>query len=93
MAYKVMKKEHVRQRPKWLVRLLMAIDAQTFEACDTLEEAQTRFQAVYDAIDSVKLFERNRKLCLKEDADELSINSNKGRTYIRFNINKDYYKI
>ena len=93
MAYKVMKKEFVRHRSKWLVRLLMEIPAQTYEACDTLEEVQDRFHNIYDGIEKVKLFERNQKLQLKVLDDGLSINSNKDRPYIKFTINSNYYKI
>ena len=93
MAYKVMKKEFVRLRPKWLVRLLWEIPAKTYEACDTREEVQARFQAIHEAIEKVKLFERNQKLHLKVLDDGLSINSNKDRTYIKFTINNNYYKI
>lgn len=88
-----MKKEFVRQRPKWLVRLLMEIPAQTYEVCDTLKDVQARFHNIYDGIEKVKLFERNQKLQLKVLDDGLSINSNKNRPYIKFTINSNYFKI
>ena len=93
MAYKVMKREFVRQRPKWLVHLLFAIPAQVYEACDTQDEVEARFQDIYKGIEEVKLFERNQKLHLKVLDDGISINSNKDRPYIKFTINNNYYKI
>lgn len=85
-----MKKEFVRQRPKWLIRLLFAIPADVYEACATSEQAQARFRAVREGIEKVKLLEINPKLCLKELDNKLFINSSKGRTYIKFYINNNY---
>ena len=85
-----MKKEFVRQRPKWLIRLVFAIPTDVYKACSTLEQAQTRFRAVREGIDKVKLLETNPKICLNELDDKLFINSSKGRTYIKFYINNNY---
>lgn len=85
-----MKKEFVRQRPKWLVRLLMEIPAQTYEVCDTFKDVQDRFHNIYDGIEKIKLFERNQKLQLVVLDDGLSINSNNNTPYIKFTINSNY---
>ena len=85
-----MKKEFVRQRPKWMVRLLFAISADVYEVCTTMEQAQAHFRAVREGIKKVRLFELNPKLHLKEFDNMILINSSKGRTYLKFYINNNY---
>lgn len=88
-----MKKEFVRQRPKWLVRLLLKVPTKVYEVCDTLDDVKAHLQTIYDTIHSSNLLEKNQKLHLKGDDLGFSINSNKDRAYIKFTINKDYYKV
>ncbi len=92
MAYKLVKKEYVRQRPKWLIRLLLLIPTRVYEICDTLDDVRAHLLVISETIRNMNLLEMNKKLHLESDEFSISIKSKKDRTHVKFIINTNYIK-
>ena len=90
MAYKVMRKEFVRFQPKWLTRFLFSLPPKIYEAVATLEAARANLQVINDRIHEAHLLDKGH-LCLSEEEDSFLVKSGKGRPYVRFFIQHNYY--
>ena len=90
MAYKIIRQEFVRLRPKWLIRLLMNISSKTYDVCQSLEEVQMRLRFINKKILDIQLLEKYKSLQLKTSDDGLEITNLKGKVYVKFFINNNY---
>ena len=72
-VYKVIKTEHVRKRPKWLMRFLIKIPTELYEETTSLDSG---------------VLEKRKGLQLQQRDDVVSIHSSRGRMYVRFSISE-----
>jgi len=72
-VYKVIKTEHVRKRPKWLMRFLIKIPT---------------LRAIGQLVLDSGVLEKRKGLQLQQRDDVVSIHSSRGRMYVRFSISE-----
>ena len=93
MAFKVQRREYVRYQPKWLFHFLLSLSPKVYEVKDTLEEAQANMEEIKDAIAEYDFHGYLTRLHIKKDGDVITIDSKKGRKYLKFYIQDNYKKI
>lgn len=86
MAYKVLKKEFVKRRPKWLVRFLMTLPSQIYAAKVSVSEARQSLLYIRQIIDDTQLMTVKSRCHLQIDDDSIVISSAKFNPFIRFYI-------
>lgn len=90
MAYKVMKREFYKHRPKWLVRFLMTLPDEIYLVKGSLQQAQASLQNIVDIIDYTDLMAEKFRCCLYVDNDHVIITSEKHNPLVGFYIDKDF---
>lgn len=90
MAYKVLKKEFVKRRPKWLVRFLMLLPSQIYAAKASVSEARQSLLYIRRIIDETQLMAVKCRCHLHVDDDNIIISSAKFNPFIHFYIDTNY---
>lgn len=90
MAYKVLRQELVQRRPDWLVFFLFRVSPAVYNIHDTYAAAQDSLQSIKSVLETSRLLDKKSRLRLYSDGDTLEIKSNKDRTFIRFQIDRNY---
>ncbi len=87
-VYKVIKTEHVRKRPKWLMRFLIKIPIELYEETTSTETAAGNLRAIGQLVLDSGVLEKRKGLQLQQRDDVVSIHSSRGRMYVRFSISE-----
>jgi len=87
-VYKVIKTEHVRKRPKWLMRFLIKIPAELYEETTSTGTAMSNLHAIGQLVLDSGVLEKRKGLQLQQHDDVVSIHSSRGRMYVRFSISE-----
>lgn len=86
MSYKIVKKENVRKRPMWLVRLLLSFTPRIYEVRDTRDSARAVLRYLRMKIGDISRMTGKSTLCVSIGDDEVSVVSRRGRKYLNFQI-------
>ena len=85
MRYKVVRQEHLRKRPDWLVRFLLSYRPAIYEVQDTLQKARVRLRYIRLKLRQTEMF-RNGKILYREEGDSFIVSTNKGQQCVTFLI-------
>ena len=85
MRYKVVRQEHLRKRPDWLVRFLLSYRPAMYEVQDTLELARIRLRYIRLKLRHSEMF-RTGKISYQVDGDSFVVSTMKGQKCVTFLI-------
>lgn len=85
MRYKVVRQEHLRKRPDWLVRFLLSYRPAIYEVQDTLQKARVRLRYIRLKLRQTEMF-RTGKIRYQEEDDGFVVSTNKGQQCVTFLI-------
>lgn len=83
MLYRIIRKEGLTPRPKWVLHLFYSIDPAVYFA-DSKESLQDNLSSIYGHINSSPIWKSKGKFKLQKDDNNVSIVNNKGRVYLSF---------
>lgn len=90
MAYKILKKEFIKKRPKWLVSFLFHLSPAVYNIHDSLTSAKRSIMNIKNTFENLHVTDKRPNLHLIVTDDILEIRYRNEQPIIRFNIVHNY---
>ena len=88
MAYKILKKEFVRIRPKWLSNYLLSLSPSVYQVHHSLSDAEESLSYIKKTFGN--MYSKTHSLNIFSTDDLVEIRSQKNRPFVRFRIDRNY---
>lgn len=85
-GFRVIRKEYISKRPKWLTSFLLDVTPSVYERRETFEEARQNLILITEIVKDCDIIKHNHKLAIETNENEIVIKSRKGNIFLKFII-------